>query len=81
MKKQHSVITFVIHSLQLPKEYNDLFSIEFKRGSNEGMTERSVAVPPQTEGNIDTVIFSIIKISLFCSFSALLSPAQSSLPD
>lgn len=25
----------------------------------------------QTEGNIDTVIFSIIEISLFCSFSAL----------
>lgn len=36
---------------------------------------------PQTERNIDAVIFSIIKISLFCSFSVLLSPAQSWLPD
>ena len=48
-RKQHAVVTFIIHALQLPKHYSDPFIIEYKRGDKTGLTERALAGTGETE--------------------------------
>ena len=52
-KKQHAVVTFTVHTLKLPKPYSDPFVIEYKRGNNDGLTERSIAGAGETEVNFE----------------------------
>lgn len=52
-KKQHAVVTFTIHTLKLPKHYPEPFVVEFKRGNNDGLTERTIAANGETEVNFE----------------------------
>ena len=52
-KKQHAVVTFTVHTLKLPKPYSDPFGIEYKRGNNDGLTERAIAGSGETEVNFE----------------------------
>ena len=48
-RKRHAVVSFTIHTLQLPKYYSDPFIVEYKRGDKTGMTERAIAPSGATE--------------------------------